>query len=125
MPGLRLHFVWGQPAFDSRSEDGSYVPVVKTGRHVEGSRLRRRKSAAAKTQSRANFIGTRPRIFTMTLRGEAVGVEVVPVIGTATHVNFEITITRRGKILDWVLTRAELECIGRAAGMHAKQETSH
>jgi hypothetical protein len=61
----------------------------------------------------------------MTLRGQAVAVEVIPAVGTTTHVNFEITITRRGKILDWALTRAELESIGRAAGMQAMQETSH
>ena len=73
----------------------------------------------------STFIGTRPRIFTMTLRGEAVEVEVVPAVGTATHVNFAITISRRGTILDWALTPGELELIGRAAGMHAKQETSH
>jgi hypothetical protein len=101
------------------------MSVVKTGRQVEGSKLRRRKSSAAKRQQRATFIGTRPRIFSMALRGEAVDVEVIPAVGTTTHVNFEITITRRGKILDWVLTGAELESIGRAAGMLARQETSH
>lgn len=61
----------------------------------------------------------------MTMRGLAVEVELVPAVGTTTHVNFEITISRRGKILDWVPTRAELESIGRMAGMHTKQETSH
>ena len=61
----------------------------------------------------------------MTLRGQDVDVEVIPTVGTTTHVNFEITISRRGKKLDWVPTRAELEYIGRAAGMHTKQETSH
>jgi hypothetical protein len=54
-----------------------------------------------------------------------VDVEVVPAVGTATHVNFEITISRRGKILDWVPTRAELERIGRTAGTYTEQETSH
>jgi hypothetical protein len=98
---------------------------VKTGRQVGGSKLRRTKTAAAKGQRRAKFIGTRPRTFTMTLRGQAVNVEVVPTVGTTTHVNFEITISRRGRILDWVPTRAELEYIGRAAGMNTKQETSH
>jgi hypothetical protein len=98
---------------------------VKTGRHIEGPKRQRRKSSAAKSQPRATFIGTRPRIFTMTLRGEIVEVEVVPAVGTVTHVNFAITISRRGTILDWVLTAAELESIGRAVGMHAKQETSH
>jgi hypothetical protein len=61
----------------------------------------------------------------MTLRGVAVDVEVVPAVGTTSHVNFEITISRRGKILDWVPTRAELEYIGRAAGLHTERETSH
>jgi hypothetical protein len=61
----------------------------------------------------------------MTLRGQPVEVEVIQAVGTTTHVNFEITITRRGKILDWALTRAELESIGRAAGVQATQETSH
>ena len=61
----------------------------------------------------------------MTLRGQAVDVEVIPAVGTTTHVNFEITIRQRGKVLDWVPTRAELESIGRIAGMHSEQETSH
>jgi hypothetical protein len=60
----------------------------------------------------------------MTLRGQAVDVEVLPAVSTTTHVNFEITISRGGKILDWVPTRAELEAIGRAAGVHTTQETS-
>ena len=98
---------------------------MKTGRQIEGSKRQRRKSSTAKNQSRATFIGTRPRIFTMTLRGEVVDVEVFPAVGTVTHVNFAITIIQRGTILDWALTPAELESIGRAAGMHAKQETSH
>jgi hypothetical protein len=98
---------------------------VKTGRQFAGPKRQRRKSAEAKSQSRSTFIGTRPRIFTMTLRGEAVEVEVMPAVGTVTHVNFAITISRRGKTLHWALTPAELESIGRAAGLHAKQETSH
>jgi hypothetical protein len=102
-----------------------HIFEVKTGRQTEGSKRQRSKSSGAKRQLRATFIGTRPRIFTMTLRGEVVDVEVVPAVGTATHVNFAITITRRGTILDWALTPAELEGIGRAAAMHAKQETSH
>jgi len=61
----------------------------------------------------------------MTLRGQAVDVELVPAVSTTTHVNFEITISRRGKTLDWTPTRAELECIGRTAGLHTKQETNH
>jgi hypothetical protein len=98
---------------------------MKPGRQVGRSRLRRPKTAAARGQPRAKFIGTRPRTFTMTLRGQAVDVEVLPMVGTTTHVNFEITISRRGKILDWVPTPAELEFIGRTVGMHTKQETSH
>src|ERR1700751_3152317 len=100
-------------------------PVVKPRRQVEGPRLRRKKISAAKHQARATFIGTRPRSFTMTLRGQVVEVELVPAVGTTTHVNFEITISQRGKIVDWVPTRTELESIGRAAGMHTEQETSH
>lgn len=98
---------------------------MKSGRQAEGSKRQRRKSSAAKGQPRATFIGTRPRTFTMTLRGQAVDVELIPAVGTSTHVNFEITIRRRGKILDWVPTRAELEFIGRTAAMHSKRETSH
>jgi hypothetical protein len=97
---------------------------VKTGRHIEGSRPRRKKKPAAKGQPRATFIGTRPRTFTMMLRGQAVEVDVVPAVSTTTHVNFAVTISRGGKILDWVPTRAELEAIGRAAGVHTTQETS-
>jgi hypothetical protein len=99
--------------------------VVKTGRQLAGSKTRRRKTAVAKDQPRSRFIGTRPRVITMTLRGQAVDVEVIPTVGTTTHVNFEVTISRRGKVLDWVPTAAELESIGRAVGMHTKQETSH
>jgi hypothetical protein len=99
--------------------------VVENRRQVEGSKRRRRKSPAAKRPPRATFIGTRPRKFTITLRGQAVDVEVTPAVSTTTHVNFEITIRRGGKVLNWVPTRAELESIGRAAGMHSKQETSH
>lgn len=99
--------------------------MAKTRRQVKGSRLRRKKRAATNSQARASFIGTRPRSITMMLRGRAVDVEVVPAVGTTTHVNFEITIRARGKILDWVPTRAELESIGRAVGLHTKQETSH
>lgn len=99
--------------------------MAKPRPQAAGSRPRRKKTSATKRQPRATFIGTRPRTFTMTMRGVAVDVELVPAVGTTTHVNFEITISRRGKILDWVPTRAELESIGRMAGMHTKQETSH
>jgi hypothetical protein len=97
---------------------------VNTRRKVESSKPRRKKRPAAKGQPRATFIGTRPRTFTMMLRGQAVEVDVVPAVSTTTHVNFAITIRRGRKILDWVPTRAELEAIGRAAGVHTTQETS-
>jgi hypothetical protein len=99
--------------------------MVKNERQGRRSKLRGSKTAAVKDRPRATFIGTRPRIFTMTLRGQAVDVEVIPAVGTTTHVNFEITISQRGKILNWVPTRAELEAIGRVAGMHSEKETSH
>ena len=99
---------------------------MKSGHHLEGSKPRRRKTTAAKARPRAgSFIGTRPRKFTMTLRGQVVVVEVVPAVGTTTHVNYHVTITRGRKVLDWVPTRAELERIGCAAGMRTELETSH
>jgi hypothetical protein len=98
---------------------------MKTGHHVEGSKRRRRKTGAKTRQPRTWFIGTRPLKFPMTLRGQVVDVEVLPTVGTATHVNYEITISRGGKVLDWVPTRAELERIGRAAGRLTEQQTSH
>ena len=61
----------------------------------------------------------------MTLRGRQVEVEVLPVVSTISHVNFEVTVTLEGKALDWVLTRAERAQIGREAGMHSEPETSH
>jgi hypothetical protein len=61
----------------------------------------------------------------MTLRGQVVDVEVLPAVSTTTHVNYEVTISRGGKVLDWVPTRVELERIGRAAGMLTEQQTSH
>ena len=61
----------------------------------------------------------------MTLRGQAVEVKVVPVVGTTTIVNYEVTISCEGKVLDWVPTRAELERIGYTAGMHTELQTSH
>lgn len=99
--------------------------VVKTEQHVEGSKVRRRKKRAAKDKPRAAFIGTRPLAFPMSLRGRQVAVQVLPVVNTATHVNFEVTITCQGKALNWVLTRAERAQIGRAAGMYSEPETSH
>jgi len=105
---------------------GTEGSVVKSGHHVEGSKPRRRKTTAAKARPRAgSFIATRPRKFPLTLRGQVVEVEAVPAVGTTTHVNYKITIRRRGKILDWVPTPAELERIGCAAGMWAELETSH
>jgi hypothetical protein len=98
---------------------------MKADQHVEGSKVRRKKKRAAKGQPRAAFIGTRPLRFPMDLRGRQVEVEVLPVISTTTHVNFEVTITSQGKALDWVLTRAERAQIGRVAGMHSEPETSH
>ena len=98
---------------------------MKSGHHVERSKLPRRKTASAKGRPRAVFIGTRPRKVRMTLRGQVVDVDVIPAVGTTTHVNFQITISRKGKVLDWVPTRAELERIGYTLGMHAQLETSH
>jgi hypothetical protein len=99
--------------------------VVKTEQHVEGSKVRRKKKRAAKGQPRPSFIGTRPMKFPVFLRGLQVEVEVVPVVNTKTHVNYEVTITCEGKTMDWALTRAERAHIGRAAGMHSEPETSH
>ena len=100
--------------------------VVKTEQLVEGSKVRRRKKKkAAKGQPRAAFIGTRPLKFPVTLRGQQVEVEVVPIVNTKTHVNYEVTITCQGKRMDWVLTRAERAHIGRTAGMYSEPETSH
>lgn len=98
---------------------------MKTGQHEGRSKPRRKKTHAAKRRPRGAFIGTRPLKFPMTLRGQVVEVEVRPAIGTATHVNYAITIRRGGKVLDWVPTRAELASIGRTAGMNTEQQTSH
>jgi hypothetical protein len=98
---------------------------VKTNERVERSKPRRKKGKAPKSRSRVTFIGTRPLRFPMELRGRQVEVEVLPVVNTTTHVNFEITITLEGKTLDWVLTRAERAQIGRAAGQFTEPETSH
>jgi hypothetical protein len=99
--------------------------LVKTAPQAEGSKRRRKKTAAAKRKTHTVFIGTRPRTLSMMLRGQLVDVEVVPAVGSTTHVNYEITISRAGKVLDWVPTRAELEHIGRTAAIHTEQETSH
>ena len=107
-------------------QKGFITLVVKTEQLVEGSKMRRRKKKrAAKGQPRAAFIGTRPMKFPVTLRGQQVDVEVIPVVNTKTHVNYEVTITFQGKTMDWELTRAERALIGRAAGMFSEPETSH
>jgi hypothetical protein len=98
---------------------------MKTAHHDERSKPRRRKMKAVQRPPRAQFIGTRPLRFPMTLRGQVVDVEVRPAIGTTTHVNYALTITRGGKVLDWVPTRAELANIGRTAGLHTELQTSH
>jgi hypothetical protein len=98
---------------------------MKTDARVEGLKRRLRKTKGAKRQRRVAFIGTRPLTFRMALRGLIVDVKVLPVVGTTTHVNYEVTISSRGKVLDWVPTRAELERIGRTAGKQTEQQTSH
>jgi hypothetical protein len=98
---------------------------VKSGHHVERSKLPRKKTASAKGRPRARVIGTRPLKVQMTLRGQVVDVEVIPVVGTTTHVNLQLTISRKGKVLHWVPTRAELKHIGGTLGMHAELERSH
>jgi hypothetical protein len=98
---------------------------MKTDPRAEGLKRQPRKTKAAKRQRRAAFIGTRPLTFRMALRGLMVDVKVVPVVGTTTHVNYELTISCRGKVLDWVPTRAELEHIGRTVGKQTQQQTSH
>jgi len=104
---------------------GFISSVMKTGERVQASKPRRSKGRTPKRRPRVTFIGTRPLKFPMSLRGQQVEVEVLPVVNTTTHVNFEITITDQGKTLNWVLTRAERAQIGRAAGQYAEPETSH
>jgi hypothetical protein len=98
---------------------------VKTDAHLGGSKRRRRKTTPAKRPRRTAIIGSRPLKFPMSLRGQTVEVAVVPIVSTATHVNLEVIISRDGKILDWVPTRAELKLIGSAAGSHAELHTTH
>jgi hypothetical protein len=119
---------------DSRVMAGTQYPwaavtklegsVVKSY-HVERPKPPRKTTASAKGRPGALFIGTRPRKVRMTLRGQVVDVEVIPVVGTTTHVNLQLTISRKGKVLDWAPTRAELERIGCTLGTHAELETSH
>jgi len=61
----------------------------------------------------------------MYLRGELVDVKVVPAVSTTTHVNYQVTISRGRKVLDWVPTRAELEQIGRTVAKHTDIHNSH
>ena len=98
---------------------------MKTSPRVESSSRRHKKPKAEKRKPRTRFIGTRPLSFTMTLRGRVVEVKVLPVVSTTTHVNYEVTISYGGKVLDWVPTRAELERIGCAAGMQTERQTRH
>jgi hypothetical protein len=95
---------------------------VKTSGDVRGSKPPRAKT---KTRARAPLIGTRPLKVTMHLRGQLVEVEVVPAVSTTSHVNFQMTISRAGKVLDWVPTGAELEEIGRVVAKHAEIQNSH
>jgi len=61
----------------------------------------------------------------MHLRGQMVAVKVVPAVSTTTHVNYQITITRGRKVLDWVPTRAEMEQIARAIAQDTELHNSH
>jgi hypothetical protein len=97
---------------------------VKTGRQVEGSKPRSRKTKESKARERA-LIGTRPLKVTMQLRGQLVDVKVVPAVSTTTHVNYQITISRAGTVLHWVPTRDEIEQIGRTVAMHTELQSSH
>jgi hypothetical protein len=101
------------------------LEVVKTNRPTEVSKPRRRKITPAKGRQGTRILGSRPLMFQMSLRGQTVDVKVVPLISTTTHVNYEVTISRGSKILDWVPTRAELRLISCAAGSHAELHTSH
>jgi hypothetical protein len=98
---------------------------MKTGGQVEGSKPRSRKTKGSKARERAQFIGTRPLKVTMLLRGQVVDVKVVPAVSTTTHVNYQVTITCAGEVLEWVLTRAEIERIGCTVARHTELESSH
>jgi len=97
---------------------------VKTGGQVEGSKPPSGKTKGSKARVRP-YIGTRPLKVTMLLRGQLVDVKVVPLVSTTTHVNYQITITRARTVLDWVLTRAEIERIGCTIARHTELQTSH
>jgi hypothetical protein len=102
------------------------MSAARTSHHVEGSKQRRKKKKTnAARGPRAAFIGSRPLKVQMILRGEAVEVEVLPAVGTTTHVNLQVTISRRGKALNWVPTPAELERIGQLIGKLTERQTSH
>ena len=102
------------------------MSAARTSAHVEGSKQqRKKKKTKAVRGTRAPFIGSRPLKVQMTLRGEAVEVEVLPAVGTTTHVNLQVTISRRGKALNWVPTPAELERIGQLIGKLTERQTSH
>lgn len=95
---------------------------MKTSDDVQDSKPRRRKT---KTRARASIIGTRPLRVTVHLRGQLVDVEVVPAVSTTSHVNFQMTISRAGEVLNWVPTGAELEEIGRTVAKHAEIQNHH
>jgi len=101
------------------------MSAARTSHHVEGSKQQRKKKTKAARGPRAPFIGSRPLKVQMILRGEAVEVEVLPAVGTTTHVNLQVTISRRGKALNWVPTPAELERIGQLIGKLTERQTSH
>jgi hypothetical protein len=107
-----------------RSIEGS-LGTVKVNRPTEGSKPKRRNITPTERPRRTPLIGSRPLKFQMSLRGQRVDVQVIPAITTTTHVNYEVTISRGGKILDWVPTRAELRQISCAVGSHAELHTSH
>ena len=100
------------------------MSAARTSHHVERSKQQRKKKTKASRGPRAPFIGSRPLKVQMTLRGEAVEVEVLPAVGTTTHVNLQVTISRRGKALNWVPTPAELERIGPLIGKLTERQTS-
>ena len=97
-------------------------PSMKTSGDVQGSKPRRGRT---KVRARAPIIGTRPLQVSMHLRGQLVDVKVVPAVSTTTHVNYQITISCGGKVLDWVPNRAELEQIGRAVAKQTDIQNSH
>jgi hypothetical protein len=102
------------------------MSTAKTSHHAEGSKPpRKKKKTKTAKGARAPFIGSRPLKVQTTLRGEVVEVEVIPAVGTSTHVNLQVTISRRGKALNWVPTPAELERIGQLLGKLTERQTSH